>query len=151
MVIKNNFADGKKAIKCAVITLVWMRIRWQQGTPSPLTDLQYGFSIRVAYLSHIQYVCRSLKSYFCKAAAVRFVVSDVRGQITTHRAGAAGYSIFAIVQWRLERNYWPTRFFPTASELEQMLQASDNWTLGCVLYIQYVWVDLWVNVSHVNC
>lgn len=22
--------------------------------------------------------------------------------------------------------------FPTASELEQMLQASDNWTLGCV-------------------
>lgn len=72
----------------------------------------------------------------CRAAALRFelrfVVIDVRGLITTQRAGAAGYSIFAIAQWRLERNYLPTRHFPLPPELEQMQRASDNWAPGCV-------------------
>lgn len=58
-------------------------------------------------------VCTSeLQGYFCRAAALRFAVSDVRVQITTHRDGAAGCSIFAIAQWWLERNYLPTCWFP---------------------------------------
>lgn len=143
MVIKNNFSNGKTAIK-AVLRLAWLRIRWQQRigyTHWPPIWIFVFFC-----LCHVCiFICMlELESYFCKAAAARLVVSDVRGQITTHRDGAAGCSIFAIAQWRLEGELFANALVPTASELEQMLQASDNWTLG--VCIQYVGV----NVSYVQ-
>lgn len=104
MVIKNNFSNGKTAIK-AVLRLAWLRIRWQQriGYTHWLPIWIFVFFC----LCHVCiFICMlELESYFCKAAAARLVVSDVRGQITTHRDGAAGCSIFAIAQWRLEGSH----------------------------------------------
>lgn len=82
-------------------------------------------------------------SYFCRAAAVRIVVSDVSEQITTHRAGAAGWSIFAIAQWRLERNYLPTCWFPLHLSWNKCCKHQTTGSWG--VYIQCVWV----NVSYV--
>lgn len=74
----------------AVIRLVWLRIIWWQGN---------GYTHWPPALTTSTGCVQESKSYFYKAAAAaRFVVTDVRGQITTHRAEAAGSSIFAIAQ-----------------------------------------------------
>lgn len=116
-----------------VIRLARLRIRCNKGTLT-LADRQRRSSClcECVYL-HMCVGTREL--FFCKAAAVRFVVSDVRGQITTHRAGAAGCSIFAIAQWRLERNYLPTRRFPLPLSRNKCCKHQTTGLWG--VYIQY--------------
>lgn len=57
---------------------------------------------------------------------VRFVVSDVRGQITTHGAEVAGCSTFCHCSVVAGEELFANTLVPTASELEQMLRASDS-------------------------
>lgn len=91
-----------------------------------------------------------LQSYFCRAAAVRFAVSDVRGQITTHRDGAAGCSIFAIAQWWLERNYLPTLWFPLLRSWNKCCkhQTTGLWACAYSTAESLICIQLYVVVFH---